>query len=90
MVRDQPQHSLPANGKGGRHRGRQAVWSHIDLDGRRLDIPADSAVPRLVGHVSLALAVASYERWLAHPELQLTDVLQESMSDLKAYLTELP
>ena len=71
---------------------RYESWRAVisDFVGRRLDIPADSAVPRLVGHVSLALAVASYERWLAHPELQLTDVLQESMSDLKAYLTELP
>lgn len=54
---------------------------------RRLGIAPDSAVPRLVGHVSLALAVASYEQWLAHPELQLTHVLDDAMGDLRTYIT---
>lgn len=53
----------------------------------RLGVAADSAVPRLVGHVSLALAVASYERWLAHPALSLTDLLEETLGELRSYLS---
>ena len=53
--------------------------------------PADSGyrrtrLPTTVGHVSLALAVASYERWLAHDHLDLTEVLVESMAELRAYV----
>ncbi len=36
----------------------------------RLATPADSLVPRLAGHVALALALSAYEQWLesdAHP-----------------------
>lgn len=68
---------------------RYESWRAVisEFVGRRLDLPADAAVPRLVGHVSLALAVASYERWLGQPELSLTDVLAESMTELRAYLT---
>jgi mycofactocin system transcriptional regulator len=67
---------------------RYESWRAVisEYVGRRLSAPADAAVPRLVGHVSLALAVASYERWLAHPELRLTDILQESMTHLRAYV----
>ncbi|MDX6234613.1 MAG: TetR/AcrR family transcriptional regulator, regulator of mycofactocin system [Nocardioidaceae bacterium] len=67
---------------------RYEAWRAVisEYVGRRLGASADGAVPRLVGHVSLALAVASYERWLAHPELRLTDVLAESMTDLRTYL----
>lgn len=68
---------------------RYESWRAVisEYVGHRLRQPADAAVPRLIGHVSLALAVASYERWLAHPELRLTDVLAESMAELKAYVT---
>lgn len=67
---------------------RYEAWRAVisEYVARRLGESADSAVPRLVGHVSLALAVASYERWLAHPELRLTTVLAESMAELRAYL----
>ena len=63
---------------------RYESWRDVisEFVGRRLDVPADSAVPRLVGHVSLAVAVASYERWLAHPELPLTAILDEAMTQL--------
>lgn len=68
---------------------RYEAWRAVisEYVARRLGESADGAVPRLVGHVSLALAVVSYERWLAHPELRLTHVLTESMAELKAYLT---
>jgi mycofactocin system transcriptional regulator len=68
---------------------RYEAWRAVisEYVGRRLALPADAAVPRLVGHVSLAVAVASYERWLADPELRLTDVLTESMAELTRYVS---
>ena len=67
---------------------RYEAWRAVisEYVGRRLSLPADAAVPRLVGHVSLALAVASYEHWLSHVDLRLTDVLEQAMADLKAYV----
>ena len=67
---------------------RYEAWRAVisEYVARRLGLPADAAVPRLVGHVSLALAVASYERWLAHDHLDLTEVLVESMAELRAYV----
>jgi len=67
---------------------RYEAWRAVIAEyvGRRLDLPADAAIPRLVGHVSLAVAVASYERWLAQPALRLTEVLDESMTELQAYV----
>ena len=67
---------------------RYEAWRAVIAEyvARRVGQPVDAAVPRLVGHVSLALAVASYEQWLAHPELRLTDVLADSMAALTAYL----
>ncbi|KAA1394209.1 mycofactocin system transcriptional regulator [Aeromicrobium ginsengisoli] len=68
---------------------RYEAWRAVisEYVGRRLSMPADAPLPRLVGHVSLALAVASYERWLAHPDTRLTEVFAESMVELRAYLT---
>lgn len=69
---------------------RYESWRAVisEYVGRRLGLPADAPLPRLVGHVSLALAVASYERWLADPGLRLTDVLADSMSQLRVYLDD--
>lgn len=68
---------------------KYSAWRRVIAEyvaGRTSADPSDP-VPAMVGHVSLALAVSSYERWLDHPELRLTDVLEESMSSLKTYLT---
>ena len=52
-----------------------------------------SFLPRLVGHVSLALAMDAYERWLgvedgdaAHDKAHLLGLLDQTMRDLRAYL----
>ncbi|WP_300682184.1 TetR family transcriptional regulator [Nocardioides sp.] len=61
-------------------------------------LPVDAALPRLVGHVSLALAVDAYERWLAEPSGDgvrdpegdrqlLLAFLGEAMDDLREFLT---
>jgi len=56
--------------------------------GRRLGVEADELLPRTVGQVSLALALASYSTWLEHPDASLHDILDEAFADLRGYLTE--
>jgi hypothetical protein len=51
---------------------------------------ASSAVsghPRLIGHLSLAVSVAAYEQWLDEPESSLTELLEQELSSLRAYLS---
>jgi mycofactocin system transcriptional regulator len=54
---------------------------------------ADDGVPRLAGHVSLALAISAYERWLAPDrdarhgtDADLLALLDQAMGELRAYL----
>jgi mycofactocin system transcriptional regulator len=42
--------------------------------------------PQVVGQVSLALALTAYAAWLDHPETQLAQLLEDSMSCLHTYL----
>lgn len=67
---------------------KYAAWRRVIAEyvAERTSSDPSDPVPSMVGHVSLALAVTSYERWLNHPELELTDVLEESMSNLETYL----
>jgi TetR/AcrR family transcriptional regulator, regulator of mycofactocin system len=46
---------------------RYAAWRAVvaDYAGHRLGLPADALVPRAIGHASLGVALAAYERWLA-------------------------
>lgn len=48
--------------------------------------PAESLVPRTVGHVSLALAISAYEQWLKPRAPKLTVLLDRSMAGLRRYL----
>ena len=45
---------------------RYAAWRRVvaEYAGRRLGMPADGLVPRAIGHASLGVALAAYERWL--------------------------
>lgn len=52
---------------------------------------ADDPIPRLAGHVSLALAISAYERWLTPAaedatRADLPALLDQAMSDLRGYL----
>lgn len=67
---------------------RYAAWRRVIADyvAMRLNLNNDSLLPRLAGHVSLALAVSSYEQWLLEPDRDLTDILQTGMRELRSYL----
>jgi len=43
-------------------------------------------VPRIVGHVSLAIALSAYEQWLASPEASLVELLDTATDSLRHYL----
>lgn len=67
---------------------RYAAWRGVieDYVAARLDVEPDALMPRLAGHVSLALAVSSYEQWLREPGSDLTSILQLEMDALRSYL----
>jgi TetR/AcrR family transcriptional regulator, regulator of mycofactocin system len=56
----------------------------------RLGQRPDDLVPRLAGHVSLALAETAYDRWLADPAADLLVVLEDAMGELRSYLADRP
>lgn len=70
---------------------RYAAWRRVIAEyiTARTDTAPDDPLPGLVGHVSLALAVSSYESWLADPDADLTAILQDAMQHLRTYLYEL-
>jgi TetR/AcrR family transcriptional regulator, regulator of mycofactocin system len=45
---------------------RYAAWRRVvaEYAGRRLGLPVDALVPQAIGHASLGVALAAYERWL--------------------------
>ncbi|MCO1657226.1 mycofactocin system transcriptional regulator [Pseudonocardia sp. S2-4] len=45
---------------------RYAAWRRVVAEhaGRRLGLPVDGLVPQAIGHASLGVALAAYERWL--------------------------
>ncbi|MCW2841762.1 MAG: mftR [Aeromicrobium sp.] len=64
------------------------AWRRVIAEyvAHRLSIGADERLPRLIGHVSLAISVAAYEQWLIDPGSSLTHLLDQEMAGLKAYL----
>jgi mycofactocin system transcriptional regulator len=52
----------------------------------RRGLKATDALPVTIGHVSLALAISSYEQWLRQPLSSLTDLLENSLDSLRSYL----
>lgn len=67
---------------------RYAAWRGVieDYVARRFDTTSDSLLPRLAGHISLALAVSSYEQWLLKPDSDLPSILRQELRELRSYL----
>lgn len=61
---------------------RYAAWRQIIVEyvASRTGAAPDAFLPRIVGHVSLALAVSSYEEWLARPDIELKTILEQAMA----------
>jgi hypothetical protein len=56
---------------------RYADWRGVvaRFAARRLDQPAEAALPQLIGHLALGSAVAAYEQWLADETSDLPSLL---------------
>ncbi len=52
----------------------------------RRGLEQTDALPVTIGHVSLALAISSYELWLRQPLSSLTGLLESSLESLRTYL----
>jgi mycofactocin system transcriptional regulator len=67
---------------------RYAAWRGVisDYVANRLNVKPDALLPRLAGHVSLALAVCSYEQWLQEPGSDLASILAAELLELRSYL----
>lgn len=63
---------------------RYSEWREViaEYAATRLGVEATAMRPRLLGHVSLALALTAYEIWLDDPTLSLTGLLEESLATL--------
>ncbi|GAA4404996.1 mycofactocin system transcriptional regulator [Tsukamurella soli] len=67
---------------------RYGEWRAVIAEyvaGRTGVAPTD-LLPQTVGHVSLALSLAAYERWLGDPGADLLQLLSSAMTELRAYL----
>jgi mycofactocin system transcriptional regulator len=64
------------------------AWRAVIADyvAARLGHAPDDPLPRLVGHVSLAMSVAAYEQWLKEPGTSLEPILDQNLAGLKSYL----
>jgi mycofactocin system transcriptional regulator len=68
---------------------RYASWRAVIADyvaKRTGGVPGD-LLPQTVGHVSLALALTAYDRWLDRPSVGLREVLDGCMRELRGYLS---
>lgn len=67
---------------------RYGEWRAVIADyvADRLGLSPDDLMPRTVGHVSLALALSSYEQWLASPGASLRSMLRATMASLAEHL----
>lgn len=67
---------------------RYAEWRGVIVDfvAERHGLDPGDLLPRTVGHVSLALALAAYEVWLEDEDSVLVDLLDEALSELRRHL----
>ena len=67
---------------------RYAAWRRVvaEYAAARLGHPVDHLVPQTIGHASLGVALAAYERWLATDAGELRDLLDAAFRALEAGL----
>lgn len=67
---------------------RYRQWREVisDYVARRRGLDPDDLLPQAVGQVSLALALTAYERWLAHPDSTVPDLLREALDGLGGFV----
>jgi mycofactocin system transcriptional regulator len=63
---------------------RYREWRDVvaDFVRERSGACSGDLLPRAVAHCALGAAVFGYEHWLAHPDAELTDVLEQTLHSL--------
>jgi TetR/AcrR family transcriptional regulator, regulator of mycofactocin system len=71
---------------------RFAAWRQViaDFVAQRTGEPADTLLPRAIGHSMLGVAVAAYEQWLANPGDDLCELLDSAVRALGSAFTTVP
>ncbi|MGF7234567.1 MAG: mycofactocin system transcriptional regulator [Frankia sp.] len=64
---------------------REVITSYV---AERSGTTADDPLPRIVGHVTLALALSAYEQWLEHEDRMLEDLLDEALACIRRYFAD--
>lgn len=67
---------------------RYGDWRGVieDYVVKRLALLPEDPLPRIVGQVSLAMALSSYDQWLATPGSSITAILDAALPALRMYL----
>lgn len=67
---------------------RYAQWRRVieEYVAERTGTRPDDLLPRVIGQVSLALALSAYDAWLADPATPVPELIDEAMSGLRSYL----
>jgi mycofactocin system transcriptional regulator len=63
-------------------------WRHVIAEyvAERYGLEPDDALPITVGHVSLSLALSSYEQWLVDADTPLEKIIDSTFTLLRTYL----
>lgn len=71
---------------------RYAAWRQVvaEYAAARLGLDPEDLLPRTIGHASLGVAIAAYERWLAEDGAELRDLLDTAFRALEHGLTPEP
>jgi TetR/AcrR family transcriptional regulator, regulator of mycofactocin system len=71
---------------------RYAAWRQVvaEYAAARLGLDPDDLLPQTIGHASLGVAIAAYERWLAEDSTELRDLLDTAFSALEHGLNPEP
>jgi TetR/AcrR family transcriptional regulator, regulator of mycofactocin system len=71
---------------------RYAAWRQVvaDFAAAKLGLPSDGLVPQTIGHASLGVALAAYERWLREDSVDLRELLDSVFRSLESGLVKPP
>jgi TetR/AcrR family transcriptional regulator, regulator of mycofactocin system len=69
---------------------RYAAWRRVVVEyaARRLGFPVEHLVPQTIGHASLGVALAAYERWLAEDSSELLTLLDAAFGALEQAVSD--
>jgi len=71
---------------------RYGAWRRVvaEYAGDRLGLPPEHLVPHTIGHASLGVALAAYERWLAADADELRELLDAAFAALEQGMRAVP